>query len=168
MRRMIKFSCTALALGCTAFLAQAQPRPATTTQMPLHSRPLMGFKFYSKAQIAKSMYRQGPTNSYVVTDQENYDIEYVKRALITNHIEDHMHWLDYVTVLEGEGTLSYGGKLVDPDYTNPSEPHGTKMTGANVIALHSSDYVVVPAGTWHSFSGTRDHTLTYVIFKQRE
>ena len=34
--------------------------------------------------------------------------------------------------------------------------------------LHPGDYVVVPAGVWHIFSGTPGHTLSYVIFKQRE
>ena len=34
------------------------------------------------------MYRPGDTRSYVVTDHENYDVEYVERGLITNHIGD--------------------------------------------------------------------------------
>jgi quercetin dioxygenase-like cupin family protein len=114
------------------------------------------------------MYRPGTTSSKVVIDHENYDVEYVKRALITDHIENHVYWLDLVTVLEGEGTLAYGGKPVDPDYTIPWEPRGTKMTGATVVPLHPGDFVVVPAGVWHIFSGTPGHTLTYVIFKQRE
>ncbi len=173
MRMTLKLLFTAMAVSGISSLAQpqtaapvAQAPPATPT--PLHSRPPVPYQFLSKAQIAQLMYRPGTTSSYVVTDHENYDIEYVKRALITDHIEYHLHWIDFVTVLDGEGTLAYGGKPVDPDYSNPSEPRGTKMTDATIVPLHPGDYVVVPAGVWHIFSGTPGHTLTYVIFKQRE
>ncbi len=165
MRMTLKLFLTGLAAVGIASLEQAQTQKAPT---PLHSRPPVPFKFVSRAELDKLMYRPGDTHSYVVTDHENYDVEYVERGLITNHIENHQHWLDYVTVLEGEGTLAYGGKPVDPDYTNPAEPRGTRMTGATVIPLHPGDYVVVPAGVWHIFSGTQGHTLRYVIFKQRE
>ena len=105
------------------------------------------FQFLTKAQIAQLMYRPGNTQSTVVTDHENYDIEYVTRALITDHVENHVHWLDFVTVLEGEGTLEIGGVPTDPNYRNPSEPSATKQTGAKVYNLHPGDYLVVPA--WH-------------------
>jgi hypothetical protein len=173
MRLTVKLLFTAIAaLGISSLAepqtaapaAQAAPAPPT----PLHSRAPVPYQFLSKAQIAQLMYRPGTTSSYVVTDHENYDIEYVKRALITDHIEFHLHWIDFVTVLDGEGTLAYGGKPVDPDFSNPSEPRGTKMTDATIVPLHPGDYVVVPAGVWHIFSGTPGHTLTYVIFKQRE
>jgi quercetin dioxygenase-like cupin family protein len=168
-----KLLLTAVAVSGMSSLARPQAASPDGKVPPapppsLHSRPPVPFQFLSKAQIAQLMYRPGTTQSYVVTDHENYDIEYVTRALITDHIENHVHWLDYVTVLDGEGTLAYGGKPVDPDYSNASEPRGTKMTGATIVPLHPGDYVVVPAGVWHSFSGTPGHTLTYVIFKQRE
>jgi len=173
MRLTAKLLFTAMAASGISSVAQPQATPPVA-QAPaapptsLHSRPPVPYQFLSKAQIDQLMYRPGTTSSYVVTDHENYDIEYVKRGLITDHIENHVYWLDYVTVLEGEGTLAYGGKPVDPDYSNPSEPRGTKMTGATIVSLHPGDYVVVPAGVWHIFSGTPGHTLSYVIFKQRE
>jgi hypothetical protein len=173
MRMSLKLFLTAVAVSGISLMAQPQSAPPVAQAPPapptsLHSRAPVPYQFLSKAQIAQLMYRPGTTSSYVVTDHENYDVEYVKRALITDHIENHVHWLDYVTVLEGEGTLAYGGKPVDPDYANPSEPRGTKMTDATIVPLHPGDYVVVPAGVWHIFSGTPGHTLTYVIFKQRE
>jgi hypothetical protein len=168
MRMTLKLFLIALAAAGIASEGQAQTQKPPAAPTPLHSRPPVSYQFYSKAQLDKLMYRPGDTHSYVVTDHENYDVEYVERALITNHIENHVHWLDYVTVLDGEGTLAIGGKPVDPDYTNPVEPHGTKMTGAKIVPLHPGDYVVVPAGVWHIFSGTAKHTLRYVIFKQRE
>jgi len=173
MRMTVKVLFTAMAVLGISSLAQPQTaapvaQASSAPSTPLHARPPVPYQFLSKAQIAQLMYRPGTTSSYVVTDHENYDIEYVKRALITDHIEFHLHWIDFVTVLDGEGTLAYGGKPVDPDYSNPSEPRGTKMTDATIVPLHPGDYVVVPAGVWHIFSGTPGHTLTYVIFKQRE
>jgi quercetin dioxygenase-like cupin family protein len=179
MRMTVKLLLTALAVTGIATVAQAQPAPAAAPAPPAaaapaappantHSRPPVPFRFLTKAQIAQLMYRPGNTQSTVVTDHENYDIEYVTRALITDHVENHVHWLDFVTVLEGEGTLEIGGVPTDPNYRNPSEPSATKQTGATVYNLHPGDYLVVPAGVWHSFSGTAEHTLTYVIFKQRE
>jgi mannose-6-phosphate isomerase-like protein (cupin superfamily) len=168
MHMTLKSLLAAFVLAGIASVGQAQTQNALTPTAPLHSRPPVPFNFVSRDQLDKLMYRPGDTHSYVVTDHENYDVEFVERGLITNHIENHVHWLDYVTVLEGEGTLAYGGNAVDPDYSNPVEPHGTRMTGATVIPLHPGDYVVVPAGVWHIFSGTANHTLRYVIFKQRE
>lgn len=157
----------ALALGSSVMLAQAQtPAPAAPT--PLHSRAPLGYQHYSKAELDRLMFRPGPTRSYVTTDHENFDVEYVDRGLIENYIENHVHWLDIVTVLEGEGTLSYGGTAVNPNMSNPAEPRGTTMTGATTIALHPGDYVLIPAGMWHIFSGTATTNLRYVIFKQRE
>jgi len=158
----------ALALGSSAFLVQAQTPPAPAAPPPLHSRAPLTYQFQSRADLDKLMFRPGDTHSYVTTDHENFDVEFVERALITNHIENHVHWLDLVTVLEGEGTLAIGGTPVDAVYTNPAEPSGTRMTGARIVPLHPGDFVIVPAGVWHIFSGTATTKLRYVIFKQRE
>jgi mannose-6-phosphate isomerase-like protein (cupin superfamily) len=163
MRRLIMLACATLALGGVALAQTAAPAPK-----PLHSRAPLAYQFATRAELDKKMFRPGDTHSYVVTDHENFDVEFVERALITNHIENHVHWLDLVTVLEGEGTLAIGGKPVDPNYTNPAEPNGTRMTGARIVPLHPGDFVVVPAGVWHIFSGTANRKLRYVIFKQRE
>ena len=167
MRKTILLA--ALALGSSAFLVQAQTPPTPAAPPPLHSRAPLGYHVpFPRRARAKLMFRPGDTHSYVVTDHENFDVEFVERALITNHIENHVHWLDLVTVLEGEGTLAIGGTPVDAVYTNPAEPSGTRMTGARIVPLHPGDFVIVPAGVWHIFSGTAAHTLRYVIFKQRE
>jgi len=159
---------TVAALGSAALFAQAQTPPKPAAPAPLHSRPPVAYQHYSRAELDKLMFRPGPTHSYVVTDHEDYDVEYVERGLMENYIENHVHWLDIVTVLDGEGTLAIGGKAVSPNMTNPAEPRGTTMTGAKIVPLHPGDYVVVPAGVWHIFSGTRTRNLRYVIFKQRD
>ena len=164
MHMMTKLSFAALAVMCCASVGQAQ---TTTTPRPMQSQPPTEVQVITKAQIDEFIRHPGPTHRNVVTNHEDYNVEYVTRPYITNHVENHEHFVDYVTVMDGEGIIAYGGKPVDPDSTNPAEPHATKMTGAKVISLHPGDYIVVPAGTWYFFSGTPSHTLTYVLFKQR-
>jgi quercetin dioxygenase-like cupin family protein len=167
MRRILMLA--ALALGSSTFLAQAQtPTASAAPTTPAPVRGPLGYQNYTKAELDKLMFRPGLTRSYVTTGQDNFRVEYVDRGLIENYIENHTHWLDIVTVLEGEGTLSYGGTAVNPNMANPSEPRGTTMTGATTIQLRPGDYVLIPAGMWHIFSGTATRNLRYVIFKQRE
>jgi quercetin dioxygenase-like cupin family protein len=162
-------------LAAAAFVAPgaiAQPAPAaTTTTAPatMRGKPPEEFKFMTQADVAKAAFRPGPVNSTVVSDHENYWIEFVKRSDTGNRVEAHNHWVDYITVLAGEGTLTYGGTVANPNMTNPNEPRGeTTMTGGTTILLHPGDYLVLPAGMWHIFGGTPGKTLSYVIFKARQ
>lgn len=164
-----------LAAATAAFVAPeafAQSAPVATvpTAPPtMRGRPPEEFKFMTKADVAKAAFRPGPVNSTVVSDHESYWIEFVKRGDKGNRVEAHNHWVDYITVLEGEGTLTYGGTVANPDVKNPSEPRGeTTMTGGTTITLHPGDYLVLPAGMWHIFGGTPGNTLSYVIFKARQ
>jgi len=166
MRRTLMLA--ALALGSSTLLVQAQTPAAPAAPTPLHSRAPLGYQHYTKAELDKLMFRPGLTRSYVTTDHENFDVEYVDRGLIKNYIENHLHWLDLVTVLEGEGTLSFGGTAVNPNLANPAEPRATTITGATTTPLRPDDYVLIPAGMWHIFFGTATRNLRYVIFKQRK
>ena len=56
---------------------------------------------------AQQVRHLGPHPGFVV-DHENYFIEYVTRVINTN-AEAHNHWYDYIHVLEGEGSITYGG-----------------------------------------------------------
>jgi quercetin dioxygenase-like cupin family protein len=167
MRRILMLA--ALALGSWTALVQAQTPTATAAPTaPATLRGPLGYQHYTKAELDKLMFRPGQTRSYVTNGQDDFRVEYVDRGLIENYIENHIHWVDIVTVIEGEGTLSYGGTAVKPDMANPAEPRGTTMTGATTIPLRPGDHVLIPAGMWHIFSGTATRNIRYVIFKQRE
>jgi mannose-6-phosphate isomerase-like protein (cupin superfamily) len=168
MHTISKLSLAALAAVCCASVGQAQNAPAPApAPAPIETRPPTDVKVISKDQIAEFIRHPGTTHANVVVNHENYNVEYVTRPYITNHVENHTHFVGYFTVLDGEGIIAYGGKPADPDYGNPAEPHATTMTDAKVIALHVGDFIVVPAGTWYFFSATQGHTMTYVLFKQR-
>jgi|688.fasta_scaffold87876_4 quercetin dioxygenase-like cupin family protein len=172
MRSFIISSTLAATAVCFAPEAFAQPAPTATlatTPTKMRGRPPEEFKFMTQADVTKAAYRPGPVNSTVVSDHENYWIEFVKRGDTGNRVEAHNHWVDYITVLAGEGTLTYGGTVANPNMTNPNEPRGeTTMTGGTKIMLHPGDYLVLPAGMWHIFGGTPGNTLSYVIFKARQ
>lgn len=159
MHALAKLSLAALTVVCCASVGHAQA--------PVDAHPPTDVKVITKAQIADFISHPGTTHANVVVNHEDYNVEYVTRPFISNHVENHIHYVDYVTVLDGEGFISYGGEPTDANYGNPAEPHATKMTGAKEIPLHVGDFVVVPAGTWYYFSGTEGHTMTYVLFKQR-
>jgi len=173
MRSFFIFSSLAAATAvCFVPEALSQPAPTSTiatTPATMRGRPPEEFKFMTQAEVAKAAFRPGPVNSTVVSDHENYWIEFVKRGDKGNRVEAHNHWIDYITVLAGEGTLTYGGTVSNPNMTNPNEPRGeTTMTGGTTIMLHPGDYLVLPAGMWHIFGGTPGNTLSYVIFKARQ
>ena len=147
--------------------AQAQQAPVAPAPT-LRGTPAEPYRFLPKEEIARLAFRPGPVNSAVVSDHENYFVEFVQRQDNGNSTESHLHWIDYVTVLAGEGTITYGGVVANPNVANPEEPRGvTPMTGGTVQRLRPGDYVVVPAGLWHSFSATPGNTLNYVIFKMK-
>ncbi len=151
------------ALSATAALAQGA---AVTTN--LRATPPEGFKFIPAADIAALMARPGgATGSGVVSDHENYYIEYVTRADHGNNAEAHGHWIDYVNVLAGEGTVTYGGTQDGAKDVGNREMRGGTLVGAQTLTLHPGDYLLMPAGVPHLFTGTPGNKLTYVIFKMK-
>lgn len=152
------------------FILAAAPAMAQAPAAPtLRGTPAEPYTFLSREEVAKRAFRPGPVNSVVVSDHESYFVEFVQRGDSGNSTEAHMHWIDYITVLAGEGTLTYGGTVANPTTTaNPDEPRSpTPMVGGTVQRLRPGDFLVIPAGLWHSFSATPGNRLNYVIFKQK-
>src|SRR6185312_13801013 len=137
-------------------------------QTPLHSTPTDPVVFQPAAEVeAMTRLADGKTTaSKIVVDHENYFIEYVTRAANTQ-AEAHGHWYDYVHVLAGEGTVTYGGTQEGGRDTGDLEVRGGTLVGSKTQLLHAGDRIVLPPGVPHLFTGTPGHTLTYLIFKQR-
>jgi quercetin dioxygenase-like cupin family protein len=162
-----RFLLAAFAVLTVPAMAQT-PAGAPAPPPTLRGTPAEPYTFISAEEVAKRAFRPGPVNSTVVSDHEGYFVEFVKRGDSGNSTEAHMHWIDYITILAGEGTLTYGGAVTNPTTTNPDEPRGTApMTGGTVQRLRPGDFLVIPAGLWHSFSATPGNTLNYVIFKMK-
>jgi len=108
----------------------------------------------------------GKTVSVITSDHETYFIEYVTRGINTAP-EAHGHWYDYIQVLDGEGSITYGGTQEGAHDVGDQELRGGALTGGKTITLHPGDRLVVPPGLVHLFTATPGNTFTYLIFKQR-
>ena|SRR5438874_2802261 len=76
-----------------------------------------GFKFMSQGEIDKLVSTPEPGRVYGATfmnDHENYYVEFVKRLDHGNMVELHPHWVDQITILSGEGMVTYGGTISTP------------------------------------------------------
>lgn len=153
----------ALALPCAAFAQPAQP-----AQPPApHATGFDAFVYQPAAQVQALTHRSdGKPQSKIVIDHESYYIEYVTRVANTQP-EAHGHWYDYIHVLDGEGSITYGGTQQGAKDVGQQEMRGGKLVGGKLQLLHPGDRLVIPPGLPHLFTATRGHTFTYVIFKQR-
>jgi quercetin dioxygenase-like cupin family protein len=148
-----------------AALIAATPALAQTL---LRATPADGYMFKPAAETdaALSKSPNGPVSIYV-NDHENYFIEFVKRQDHGNVVEFHPHWVDQITILSGEGTLTFGGKIEGGTAAPTGEIRGGTQVGATTQVLHPGDFVLIPAGSAHKFDAAPGKTLTYVVAKAR-
>lgn len=140
---------------------------AQTPAPPPHATPNDAFVYQPAAEVEALTHRtDGKPQSKIVIDHETYYIEYVTRVINTQS-EAHGHWYDYIHVLDGEGTITYGGTQTGAHDTGDLEMRGGALVGGKTITLHSGDRLVIPPGLVHLFTATQGHTFTYLIFKQK-
>jgi mannose-6-phosphate isomerase-like protein (cupin superfamily) len=157
---MLKYLIAALAMTTTPALAQGA----------IHATPPDAYKFMSAGDIDKLTSRPEPGRVYGATfmnDHENYYIEFVKRLDHGNAVELHPHWVDQITIIAGEGTLTFGGTVTNPVVGAGGEVHGGTQVGAITQVLHPGDFVLIPAGSAHKFDAAPGKTLSYVVAKAR-
>src|SRR5215472_16477021 len=149
------------AVGPFAVSAQPASPPA------LHTSPNDAFVYQPAKEVEAMTHRtDGKPQSKIVIDHENYFIEYVTRVVNTQS-EAHGHWYDYIHVLDGEGTITYGGTQQGAHDTGDLEMRGGALVGGKTVTLHPGDRLVIPPGLVHLFTATPGHTFTYLIFKQK-
>jgi quercetin dioxygenase-like cupin family protein len=153
----------ALPLGASA---QTPGGAAAAPTLP-HAMPFDAFVYQPAAEVEAMTHRtDGKPQSKTVIDHENYFIEYVTRVINTN-AEAHNHWYDYIHVLDGEGSITYGGTQDGGRDTGMGEIRGGTLTGGKLQILHPGDRLVIPPGMPHIFTATPGHTFTYLIFKHK-
>jgi mannose-6-phosphate isomerase-like protein (cupin superfamily) len=103
-----------------------------------------------------------------MTDHENHYIEFVKRLDHGNGAELHPHWIDQITIISGEGTLTFGGTLTGGTVAANGEVRGGTQVGATTQKLAPGDFVLIPAGSAHKFDAAPGKTMTYVVSKARQ
>ena len=91
-------------------------------------------------------------------------MEYALRTDTGNQVEVHAHKSHYIHILEGQGTLTYGGSVTAAKQTAPGEIRGSAVVGGTTIAVHAGDYLQIPAGTPHLFNPAHGTRLHYIVF----
>ena len=170
--RLITFAAAALVAALALPSAAQTPAPPLTAQTAtagtLRSTPPDPFVYQSAAEVkAMTQWPDRKTHSKVVADHENYFVEYVTRGDSGNNAEAHGHWYDYIHVLDGEGTITYGGTQDGGRDVGNAEIRGGTLNGAKTITLHGGDRLVLPPGLPHLFTATKGNTFTYLIFKHK-
>jgi mannose-6-phosphate isomerase-like protein (cupin superfamily) len=139
-------------------------------QTPIRATPPDSFKFMSQAEIDALVSKPEPGRVYgatFVNDHENYFVEFVKRLDHGNSVELHPHWIDQITILSGEGVVTYGGSITGGNVAPNGEVRGGTQVGAQTRKLGPGDFVLIPAGLPHTFDAAPGKTLTYVVAKAR-
>jgi uncharacterized RmlC-like cupin family protein len=78
------------------------------------------------------------------------NLEYRAGAAAPASVHDKENELIYV--IEGSGTLTTGGTLVNPTRPNPANQSGSSITGGKASPLAKGDFVMVPAGVPHQIA----------------
>ena len=79
--------------------------------------------------------------------------------------EMHLHYSDYLIVLEGEGTERTGGTMVDAKDGEGGEVRGSTLEGSVEHSLHKGDILFIPAGTPHQAIESPRQTLVLFVIK---
>jgi len=139
-------------------------------QTPRWSAAPDNFIFKSGHEIDAAISKPEGGHAYgtlAVNDHENYFVEFLKRLDHGNMVELHTHSIDQVTVIAGEGVLTYGGTVQGGTTTPNGETRGGTQVGAKTQKLAPGDFVLIPAGMAHKFDAAPGKTLTYVVAKAR-
>jgi len=96
------------------------------------------------------------------SDGRNYMVHASRRST-PGQAEIHNKDADVVYVLDGEATLTTGGRAVDAKATAPDELRGVSINGGETRSLTKGDVVVIPAGIPHQFVKVTNPFLYFVV-----
>jgi mannose-6-phosphate isomerase-like protein (cupin superfamily) len=70
-------------------------------------------------------------------------------------------------VIEGSGVLTTGGKLKDEKRQNPTNLQGSGITGGQGRTVAKGDFLIVPEGSPHQYSGIKGELILMSIHVPR-
>jgi quercetin dioxygenase-like cupin family protein len=118
-------------------------------------------KFFSPEEVAASFQK-----SSTLVENPEYRVLTAKREE-AGQVEIHTKFLDVFYVLEGNATITVGGKMQGQASTDPDEPRGTSIEGGETHELSPGSVVVIPAGIPHWMSKVPG-TFRYFVVKVAE
>jgi mannose-6-phosphate isomerase-like protein (cupin superfamily) len=79
--------------------------------------------------------------------------------------EYHATQADILVIESGEGTLTYGGTMVNAHTTQPNEMRSPGINGGTDKKLAAGDIVTIPAKTPHQINVQAGKEITYFTVK---
>lgn len=156
----------ALALLSSTFDAFAQTPPAAPAPGTLvKSDESKVFTTADILEVAKTSRAKGATDLMVssnVVTQLPYRLNVEHRIAGTTPPSIHERNGELFIVVDGEGVLVTGGRLVDPVRRNATNIAGTSIAEGQSRPIRKGDILFVPAGTPHQIADVKN-TLTMVI-----
>ncbi len=129
------------------------------------AQPRETFKFLSAKEVGALTDQpgMGPKTAHLAK-HATYEVEYALRGDSGNVAEVHAHTSHHIHILEGTGTLTYGGRITQGKESGPGEIRGPAIAGGTMITVHAGDYMEIPAGTPHLFNPAPGTKLRYIVF----
>jgi len=85
----------------------------------------------------------------------------------SGQVETHANWIDHIVILEGEGTMTVGGKVSGDKESAPGERRGESSTGGKPYRLTPHTVLHIAAGTPHWLTLPPGGHIAYVVFKEK-
>ena len=139
--RLLAFTLVALAIAPQAFAQMAPPAAmkllATSADVQALIAKAKADRKDGQIQVSEEILQLAP-----------YRVSLEYRAL-ANLPAIHEKDNELFYILEGSGTLTVGGTLVDSKRTNPTNLSGSAIQGGTEIRLSKGDFYIVPQNTPH-------------------
>ena len=127
--------------------------------------PAGKLKGYPAALTAKAAAgKKGAAASEQLLNRGNHTFMVIRRDQ-SGEPEVHANWTDVFIAQDGEGTLTYGGKVEGGRETQPGETRGGKIVGGSSQKVVAGDMAVIPAGMPHLTSVENGKSFTYMVIK---
>jgi len=136
--------CIAVTVAVASLVAQRGPQPDVTYRSAADVAALIG-----KAKAQNDAKAQ-PTIAQSILRLAPYNVSLEYRGSV-GPASVHMKEAELFYVIDGSGTLTTGGKLVNQTQ-NGDNLSGTAIEGGKAQAMNKGDFAIVPENTPHWFS----------------
>jgi mannose-6-phosphate isomerase-like protein (cupin superfamily) len=130
------------------------------------------FKYMTREQAFATVTKVDPNGNATSNPISNHaDFqEIIVQRTVSGKVETHENYSDYMMIVNGNATLTIGGKVNDNKKNpnnQPGEWLGASSTGGKVYDLKPGVLVIIPKGVPHWIQLPAGGKLQYMAFKRR-
>jgi mannose-6-phosphate isomerase-like protein (cupin superfamily) len=151
----------AISVACVAVAQTPAPAPATEVKSD-ESKVLTTADVLDVAKTSRVTKATDPMVATNLFTQLPYRVNVEHRIAGTTPPSIHERNGEMFFVVDGDGVVITGGRLIDPVRRNPTNVAGTSIADGRSRAIHKGDVIFVPAGTPHQIADVKN-TLTMVV-----